>query len=217
MANFKLLKHLTDILKAFLGVELNDVKNMAGETMRNLLSLGLRYAIVGSNHELMKQILDYASGIKQILHINIQSVCNIAENQDTEMMIALVQRVVQIRRFKASEEKACESLMNVAAKVVFSKDNHLLLSTFIIATMQSSNRMDKECFYIIAKLQNEMDFENLIRFLVVDGYTDELFELLSFTKLNEDIRTKIILVAFQVIIELEAMTLGMKLFSLYET
>ena len=63
MANFKLLKHLTDILKAFLGVELNDVKNMAGETMRNLLSLGLRYAIVGSNHELMKQILDYASGI----------------------------------------------------------------------------------------------------------------------------------------------------------
>ena len=77
--------------------------------------------------------------------------------------------------------------------------------------------MDKECFYIIAKLQNEMDFENLIRFLVVDGYTDELFELLSFTKLNEDIRTKIILVAFQVIIELEEMTLGMKLFSLYET
>ena len=34
---------------------------MAGETMRNLLSLGLRYAIIDDNHELIKSILDYAN------------------------------------------------------------------------------------------------------------------------------------------------------------
>ena len=54
------MKHLIEILKAFLGVDLNDVQAMAGETMRNLLSLGLKYTIIGNNHELMETILDYA-------------------------------------------------------------------------------------------------------------------------------------------------------------
>jgi hypothetical protein len=45
------MKHLIEIFKAFLGVDLNDVQAMAGETMRNLLSLGLKYTIIGNNHE----------------------------------------------------------------------------------------------------------------------------------------------------------------------
>jgi hypothetical protein len=64
-------------LKSFLGVSLNDVKKMVGEEIRNLLSLGLRYTIVGNNHGLMRRILDYAQEIKQILHINENSVKNI--------------------------------------------------------------------------------------------------------------------------------------------
>ena len=76
---------------------MNDVKQMAGQEMRNLLSLGLRYSIVGDNKELMKSILAYSKGIKQILHINVNSVSKIIEKEDTESMLALVNGLVQIR------------------------------------------------------------------------------------------------------------------------
>ena len=76
---------------------MNDVKQMAGQEMRNLLSLGLRYSIVGDNKELMKSILAYSKGIKQILHINVNSVSQIIEKEDTESMLALVNGLVQIR------------------------------------------------------------------------------------------------------------------------
>ena len=76
---------------------MSDVKQMAGQEMRNLLSLGLRYSIVGDNKELMKSILAYPKGIKQILHINVNSVSQIIEKEDTESMLALVNGLVQIR------------------------------------------------------------------------------------------------------------------------
>ena len=76
---------------------MNDVKQMAGQEMRNLLSLGLRYSIVGDNKELMKSILAYSKGIKQILHINVNSVSQIIEKEDTESMLALVNGLVLIR------------------------------------------------------------------------------------------------------------------------
>ncbi len=61
-----------------------------------------------------------------------------------------------------------------------------------------------------------MDFENLIRFFVVEGFTQELFEFISSTELGEVTRTNVILITFQMIMESEAVTLGLKLFSLYE-
>jgi hypothetical protein len=61
-----------------------------------------------------------------------------------------------------------------------------------------------------------MDFENLIRFFVVEGFTQELFEFISSTELEEVTRTNVILISFQIIMESEALTLGLKLFSLYE-
>jgi hypothetical protein len=61
-----------------------------------------------------------------------------------------------------------------------------------------------------------MDFENLIRFFVVEGFTQELFEFICSTELREVTRTNVILITFQMIMESEAVTLGLKLFSLYE-
>lgn len=61
-----------------------------------------------------------------------------------------------------------------------------------------------------------MDFENLIRFFVQEDFVQELFELISSTDLEEVTRTNVILIAFQVMMETEAVTQGLKLFSLYK-
>ena len=61
-----------------------------------------------------------------------------------------------------------------------------------------------------------MDFENLIRFLIHDEYSKELFELLRFSNLEEVTRIKLVILSFKITLECEAMTLGLKLFSLYE-
>ena len=45
----------------------------------------------------MKSVLAYSKGIKQILHINVNSVSQIIEKEDTESMLALVNGLVQIR------------------------------------------------------------------------------------------------------------------------
>jgi hypothetical protein len=61
-----------------------------------------------------------------------------------------------------------------------------------------------------------MDFENLIRFLIHDEYSKELFDLLRFSNLEEVTRIKLVILSFKITLECEAMTLGLKLFSLYE-
>lgn len=49
---------------------------------------------------------------------------------------------------------------------------------------------------IILTLQNDMDFENLVRFFVNQGYHQKLFELIGSTDLTKFTQDKIIVIAF---------------------
>ena len=61
-----------------------------------------------------------------------------------------------------------------------------------------------------------MDFENLFRFFVHEGYHEKLFELIGSKDLTKFTQDKIIVISFQVMMNFEAMMLGVKLFGLYE-
>ena len=62
--------------------------------------------------------------------------------------------------------------------------------------MQTTKKLSNECINVIGILQHEMDFENLIRFFVAEGFTQELFDLISSSKLEEVTQTNVILIAF---------------------
>ena len=49
---------------------------------------------------------------------------------------------------------------------------------------------------IIYTLQNDMDFENLVRFFVTEGYQEKLFDLIGSQDLTKSTQNKIIGIAF---------------------
>ena len=84
-------------------------------------------------------------------------------------------------------------------KIKANKDFYrdIYFSTFIIKAIEGGLRINNNLFKVIAILQHKMDFKNFLSYLMADDkYSDRIFDLLAFRKLDPKIKEKMIIFAF---------------------
>ena len=69
---------------------------------------------------------------------------------------------------------------------------------------------------VISDLQEDLEFEYLIRYFIEEKLTQAFFDMIEFSKLNQEIRTKVIMMMFKESMAREELALAMRLWHKFE-